>query len=198
MKVHKGSSKEVIIKAGRALLAQMIITAENRKLKMSDVPCHPLGPLPWSLPSADGSLRKTNKVLLAKEVQKDMTAADMIPQPCARIMDGMSMVQKIRGDQKTFAEVADNFIYMVLNEGRDSQRIDVVFDVYRDNSNNNREREKRGSENGHEFRNIKADIKIHQWRKFLFNFKNKSLLIKFIAEEWQNENNNQGRAKVDA
>ena len=142
-KKMKGSSKGVIIKAGRALFAQMIITAENRKLKMSDVLCHPLGPLPWSLPSADGSLRKTNKVSLAKEVQKDMTAADMIPQPCARIMDGMSMVQKIRGDQKTFAEVADNFIYMVLNEGTDSQRFDVAFDINRDNSIKNPERERR-------------------------------------------------------
>ena len=181
MKVHKGTSKEVIIKADRALFAQMIIIAENRKLKMNDVLCHPLGPLPWSLASADGSLRKTNKASLAKQLQKNMTAADMIPQPCAQIIDGMAMVQKIRGD-KTFAEVADNLMYIVLNEGTDSQRIDVVFDVYRDNSIKNPEREKRGSENGHEFRNIKADHKIHQWRKFLSNSKNKSLLIKFIAD----------------
>lgn len=116
--------------------------------------------MPSSLASADRSLRKTNKASLAKELQENMTAADMVPQSCARIMDGMSMVQKIRGDQKTFAEVADNFIYMVLNEGTDSQRIDVVFDVNRDNSIKNPEREKRGSENGHEFRNIKADHKI--------------------------------------
>ena len=32
----------------------------------------------------------------------------------------MAMVQKIRGDQKTFAEVADILMYMVLNEGRDA------------------------------------------------------------------------------
>ena len=50
-------------------------------------------------------------------------------------------------------------MYVVLNEGTDSQRIDVVIDVYSDNSINNPERERRGSENGHEFRNIKADHK---------------------------------------
>ena len=94
MKVHKGTSKEVIIKADRALFAQMIIIAENRKLKMNDVLCHPLGPLPWSLASADGSLRKTNKASLAKELQKNMTAADMIPQSCAQIIDGMAMVRE--------------------------------------------------------------------------------------------------------
>ena len=55
------------------------------------------------------------------------------------------MTQKIRGDQKTFAEVAESLMYMVLNEGTDSQHIDVVFDVYRDNSIKNPETDKRGS-----------------------------------------------------
>ena len=59
--------------------------------------------------------------------------------------------------------------------------------VYPDNSIKNAQREKRGSETGHEFRYIKADHKIHQWRKFLSNAKNRSLLIKFISEEWQND-----------
>ena len=71
------------------------------------------------------------------------------------------MTQKMRGDQNTFAEVADNLMCMALNEGTDSQRIDVVFDVYRDNSIKNPETEKRGSENGHEFRNMKTDHKMH-------------------------------------
>ena len=36
-------------------------------------------------------------------------------------------------------------------------------------------------------RNFKADYKMHQWRTFLSNSKNKSLLSKFISEKWQNE-----------
>ena len=125
------------------------------------------------------------------------------------------MAQKIWGDQKTFAEVAESLMYMVLNEGTDSQRIGVVFDVYRDNSIKNPEAEKRGSENGHEFRNMKTDHNIHQWWK--------SLVIKFIAgvPKWEAQrearwrdnlcnhrrllqwrllyrNDNQARAKVDA
>jgi hypothetical protein len=187
MKIQRGTGKEVILKADRALFAQMIIIAENRKLKISEVLCHPLGPLPLSLASADGSLRKTNKASLAKELQKNITAADTIPQPCARIIDGMAMVQKIRGDLKTFAEVADCLMSITLNEGTDSQRIDVVFDVYKEESIKNAKREKRGSEGGHEFKNIKSDYKIHQWRKFLSNSNNKSQLIKFICGQWQKE-----------
>ncbi len=187
MKIQRGTNKEVIIKADRALFARMIIIAGNRTLKMSDVLCNLFGPLPWAPASADGSLRKTNKASLAKALQKNITAADVIPQLCTRTIEGMAMVQKIRGDQKTFAEVADSLMSMILHEGTDSQRIDVVFDVYRHDSIKNAEREKRGSESGHEFRNIKADHKIHHWRKFLSNSKNESLLIKFISEEWQNE-----------
>ena len=66
----------MIIKADRALFAQMIIIAANRKVKMSDVLCHPLRPLPWALPSTGPSLRKTNKASLAKEILKDIPAAD--------------------------------------------------------------------------------------------------------------------------
>jgi len=87
-----------------------------------------------------------------------------IPQPCGRIFDEMVMLQKIRGDQKTFAELGDSMMSMVLHEGTDSQRIDVVFNVYRNNSIKNHKREKRGSESGHKVRNYKADYKIHQWR----------------------------------
>jgi len=36
-------------------------------------------------------------------------------------------------------------------------------------------------------RNFKADYKMHQWRTFLSNSKNKSLLSKFISEKWQNK-----------
>ena len=46
VQLRKASGKEVIIKADRALFAQMTLIAENRKLQISDVLCHPLGPLP--------------------------------------------------------------------------------------------------------------------------------------------------------
>jgi len=111
-----------------------------------------------------------------------MTAADMIPQPCGRIFDEMVMLQKIRGDQKTFAELVDSMMSMVLHEGTDSQR--MVIDVYRNNSIKNHKREKRGSESGHKVRNFKVDYKMHQWRTFLPNSRNKSLLSKFISEKW--------------
>ena len=99
---------------------------------MSDVLYHPLRRLSWALASADESLGKANKALLAKEPQRNLTAADVILQPCAIVINGMAMVQKVKGDQKTFAEMADSLMEMVLHEGTESQCIDVVFDVYCD------------------------------------------------------------------
>ena len=162
VKVKDKTSNEIILKAERNLFAQMILIAENRKLQIRDVLCHPLGPLPWSLSTADGSLRKTSKSTLAKELQKNVPAADEIPQPSACIVDGMALVQRLKGDHKKFSDVADSLFGMVLHEGSSSSRIDVISDVYRENSIKNAEREQRGSESGNEFRNIQPDHKVQQ------------------------------------
>ena len=74
-----GKANEISLKTDRARFGEMVIIAQKRQLRMKDVLCHPLGPLPWSLATADGSLRKSNKSTLAKELQKNVPAADSIP-----------------------------------------------------------------------------------------------------------------------
>ena len=124
----------------------MIVIAECRNLQMSEVLAHPLGPLPWTLAKLDGTLRETNKVFLAKELQKNVQAADVIPQPLACLIDGMALVQRLKDGQKTFAdhEIAESLLSMALNEGPSSDRIDVVFDDCQDDSIKSAERENRG------------------------------------------------------
>ena len=70
MEVQKGTTNEIIVRGDRRLFAQMIVIAETRKLTMSSVLSHPLGPLPWALASPDGSLRKTNNSTLANYPRK--------------------------------------------------------------------------------------------------------------------------------
>jgi len=83
--VQTRTAKDIILKADRALFAHMIIIAENRELQMREVLCHPLGPLPWSLSTADASLRKTTKASLAKDLQGEhfsvinFNLSDLIP-----------------------------------------------------------------------------------------------------------------------
>ena len=120
--------KDVIIKADRNLFARMIVIAQSRELDMHYVFAHPLGPLPWALANEDGSLRKTDKARLLNHIGKNVPPAEVLPNLSACVIDGMSVVQKINGSNQTFAELAKSALKLVLNEGGQSQRIDVVFD----------------------------------------------------------------------
>ena len=122
----------------------MIVIAECGNLQMSEVLAHSHGPLPWTLAKLDGTLRKTNKASLAKELQKNVQAADVIPQPSACLIDGVALVQRLKGGQKTFAEIAESLLSMALNEGTSSDKSDVAFDDFQDDSIKSAERENRG------------------------------------------------------
>ena len=85
------------------------------------------------------------------------------------------------------AEIAESLPSMALNEGTSSDRIDVVFGDYREDSIRSAERESRGERSGSEFRNLQADHQVKQWQKFLCSSRNKQALIVFVTKEWQKE-----------
>ena len=107
----------------------MVIIAQSRDLDMKEVLAYPLGPLLWSLAKADGALRKTSKPALAKVLQKNVPSAEVLPQHSACLIDGMALVQRLKGNHKTFGDLADYAFSVALMEGSGSDRIDVIFDV---------------------------------------------------------------------
>ena len=181
--------RTMILKADRSLFGRMIISGQSRKIEVKEMLQHSLGPMPWSLATAEGYPRKTNKAALAAHLQKNVQLADRPPNNSATIIDGMSLVQKVSvgSNQTTFGSVASSLMAMVLHEGSESSRIDVVFDTYMENSIKNTERSMRGEEPGVQVVNINAPQLIKQWRKFLSQMKNKTSLIRFLVEEWQTE-----------
>ena len=72
----------------------------------------------------------------------------------------MSLVNKISGDNRTFGEIA-------IQTGNTSSRIDIVFDVYKDNSIKTTEREDRREVTGLAHVSIVDGQKIQQWRGLL-------------------------------
>ena len=66
----KLKNREIAIKADRSLFARLIVMAQNRSFNMRDVLSYSLGPLPWSIALADGSLVKTNKAKLLQFFEK--------------------------------------------------------------------------------------------------------------------------------
>ena len=183
--ITKGKGKDIILHADRDLFGRMILGAQSRKLEIKDVLSHPLGPIPWSLATADGSLRKTNKCGLANYLLKNISPADTIPSPSACIIDGMSLVQKVKGEHKTFKQLAEHLLKSALLTGASSHRIDVVFDVYNTLSIKNAERNRRGSEESIKVKNITGGQTIHQWRKFLCCAENKTSLVEYLVKEWR-------------
>ena len=69
----RGTAKEVVLKVDINLFGHMTVVAQSRQLHMGDVLAHPLGPLPWALANADGSLRKMNKVALTRELERNVS-----------------------------------------------------------------------------------------------------------------------------
>ena len=173
------------MKADRSLFGRIIVMAQRRNLKMDDILSHTLGPLPWALSTQDGLLRKMNKASLATTLQKDVAVAEQHPGNSASIVDGMNLVQRVKGDQATFGDVATTVLSMALKEGSQSNRMDVVFDKYQENSIKNSERSVRGEESGHHLQSITSTQIVRQWKAFLSRISNKTNLIAFIVSEWR-------------
>ena len=176
-----------MLQADLNLFRNMTISAQSRHLNMREVLSHPLGPIPWSLATPDGSLRKTNKSALGRELEKNINAAENMQRPSACIVDGMALVNKIPVDKKTFGEICDAAFTTVLSEGYTCRRIDVVFDVYRDTSIKNAERSCRGDGDSIAYKHISIGAKVVQWRKCLRLSSNKTMLISFLVEQWKTE-----------
>lgn len=181
----KMSGRSVILQADRALFGCIIVMAQGRNLQMADVLSHPLGPLPWALATSEGLHRKTNKAALASYLQKNVAPADQLPDHSATIKDGMSIIQKVKGDQVNLGGIAQFVLSMALKDGSTSDRIDIVFDTYQDTSIKNCERLARGEELGLKLQDITASQIVRQWRSFLAHVGNKWSLNSFLVSEWR-------------
>ena len=145
---------------------------------MSDALSLTFGPFFWALVNGDGTLKTMNKVALVR--QKQVLPAETIPEPSVTITDGMSLVQKMKGNDQTFSQHADSALTHILHEGVRSHRIDVVFATYRVDSNKNA-----GISNRNIFQIMVPCHRIQQWRKFRSSSANKANLIRFLVVEWR-------------
>ena len=76
-----------------------------------------------------------------------------------------------------------------MAEATSAKRIDVVFDVYRNNSIKNTERvENRSATTALRYNQTLTTRKIQQWWEFLKGAENKKEFIKFLTLEWRKEN----------
>ena len=96
------SGRSVFVKADRALFGRIMVMGHGRNLQISNVLSHPLGPLPWAIATPEGLQRKSNTAALASYQQKNVAPADQRRDHSATIIDGMSIIQKVKGDHVNF------------------------------------------------------------------------------------------------
>ena len=141
--------------------------------------------LPLSLSEADGTLKKTPKSALLHKLEQDVEPVSDLPIGCAILMDGMALVRQIKTTKMTYSQFATVLLKKVLSIGRDSSRIDVVFDVYLDNSIKDVERNRRPCRKL-KLQQIIPDAEIKQWALLLSS---NDKLIRFIVEHWKSNSN---------
>ena len=59
--------------------------------------------------------------------------------------------------------------------------------MYKENSFKNAEWENRGAEFGNKYKNIQFKHKLQQWKKLLFNPKNKKAYTEIVVKEWRRD-----------
>ena len=102
--------KEIELMVDHNLFAKMGVIAQCRKLDKKEVVRHELGPFRWA--TCDGMLRKTNKAVLSKQLEKLALPVKKIESNSACIINAMSLVQKAIGNNKTL-------LAKVMSEGKD-------------------------------------------------------------------------------
>lgn len=109
----------------------MIRFAQSRKLNFKKVLSQPFGPIPWAIANNDGTFQRSDKAVLRKELAKVSNPAEDIPQPSVSAIEGICIIQRVKGIEESFNHLAESLFLMVMNEASDSQEIHIIFDAYR-------------------------------------------------------------------
>lgn len=181
---HKVSSKDKAkvqtLKQDCALFSRLYIASQNRSGDLDDFFKYENQPWPPSLAQA-GNLRAGNKADLIKCIE--LTTDVQSPTPDVIILDGAVIVQMLSpGTSETFEEYAQIvFLPYVLKQLHSAERVDLVWDVYKEDSLKKATREKRGFG---QRRKVSPTTRIpSDWKGFLRVDANKSELFNFLAQQ---------------
>ena len=134
IKTCKVNSTVISLQASKNLFAKIALVAQILSLNLRQVFKFPFGPMPWSLAEPLSILKKTSKAALLHKLEGTVEPIVNVSGKYALIVDGMAFVQKGQVSSKTFGQLAMDLLERVLKAGMKENRIDVVFDEYRNKS----------------------------------------------------------------
>ena len=185
-RVKMSNGKEAQFSIQSNIFGKIALIQQFHPLDLKEVFCFPLGPVPWSLAESDGALSKTTKSSLMHHLEKGVSLQQSVKKPFAAVIDGMALVRKNKPTGHTYDSYADHLLSAAIATSSNASRIDIVFDVYRENSIKDAERGNR--ESGKlEVKRIVGAQKVKQFSSLLSNGSNKMTLIRFLVSRWQRE-----------
>ena len=102
------SGSEVAIKADRAFFHKLVTIAKVRDLDLHDVYSYELGPIPWPLATAHGTLCKTDRLVLIKEL--GMAIIQVLKEP-----EVEAFQRRTKWKPKTFADMVESILFCICH-----------------------------------------------------------------------------------
>ena len=179
MKV-KVKGREVQFSSQSEIFGKVALIAQSRSVDLQEIFKYPMGSVPYAPADSMGTMIKTKKADLLAELEKDTTYFSSFLKSSCSIVDGMALVRKVKCVELTFDKAADEILNAALSSANGSTKIDIVFDIYKDESVKNVERNRRCSDTL-SFKEIVGTSVIRQWNSFLGDSNNKNSLVHFLV-----------------
>ena len=179
--ISKQKAQLTTLKEDCALFSRLYIACQSRDGDLNEFFKHENQPWPPSLSKA-GKMRDGTKASLLTCLEGMSYAPNGTPQVDAKIMDGSVVVHMLpSGTSTTFQDYASN-VFMPYIEGQlqSVRRIDIVWDVYRDDSLKSATRDARGT--GTRRKVIPSARIPGNWKSFLRVNENKTQLFHLLAK----------------
>lgn len=183
LKVSKSEQKIATLNSERRLYANLYVACQSREGHLDNFFSHENHAFPISI-SEYGKLRKaTSKSDFIQSLESIVEFKFDAPPVSMKVIDGAAFVNMNRPKlAKTYGSYCkDELIQKLKYISHNIERLDVVFDVYRENSLKSQTRENRGE--GIRI-SIRKDTQIYykDFQKFMKNDQNKTELFKMISE----------------
>ena len=179
-KVTSSNNKMLQLKAERNIFGQLVVLAAQNDIDLELTLSFPLGPVPWSLATADGMPVKTEKAKLLHSLESSTESTTTRPnKDTVHVIDGNAMLQSMVSIPDTF----EQFAFKLFKQLPRSERIDFITDTYLPQSIKSCERRRRGTTQPLLLQGPKTKTP-HNWKEFMANEENKTQLIDLLFEQW--------------
>ena len=134
MTVPISKDKEKVIKYDKDLFQRFLVVSRSRENYLQDVLSHELSPVPLSIVHVNGSMRKTAKSNLLKElmiINIPVHLPDHDPSSTIFLVDFMVLVQSMqKGECKTFGDLSTVIAESATSSFRFGSKIVLCPDRY--------------------------------------------------------------------